>query len=163
MRKIIFYILLSILLLAGGFVAVGMYAGALANQARFNVDALARYVVAYQAVEGKTIESLGDLPDFEIISSAEGFLLRSREIRKVITGGYAYDLQSSGGGKFLISASPVGWFSSGYEFGIMEDGELRMNNKDADASVDLPDELQGWRKISRADSMRTRQLPAYLR
>ena len=151
----------AILIIA--FFLVGVFAGWQATQARFNVDALGRMIQAYQVSEGKTIESLADLPDFEVISSSDGLAAKSADLKKMICFGYSYDLQYLGKGQYVVSASPVGWFNSGYEFGITQKQEMKANRKNPDAQADSYDEVTRWRSIPRYEHVRTKILSEYLR
>jgi hypothetical protein len=126
-------------------------------QARFTVDALERYLKAYQRIENRTIRSLAELPDFTLISAGESLSLNSADLRKGgIYRGYVYDMQYLKGGKFVISASPVGKFPSRPEFAITEDGDLRTNMKDTDVIADAHDEVQTWTAIQRGQGIRTK-------
>ena len=132
-----------------------------ARQARFTVDVLEQYLEAYQLVEHRSIESLSQLPDFDLVSPAESLSLKSQDLKQGIHGGYIYDFQYLGNGKFVISASPVGLLPI-WEFGITNSGNLRMNTRNVDAQADSYEEVEGWRLIPRKDKARSKDLPGYL-
>ena len=144
------------------FTAYALYVGYQAREARFAVDALEQYLQSYRRVEKKSIERLSELPDFYLIAPSASLSLRAKDIKQGIHSGYVYDLQYVDKDKFVISASPVGLFSS-YEFGITDKGILRMNNKNVDAEADSYTEVETWPIITREERIQTKDLPAYLR
>ena len=153
----------------GGFLAIGFVFGGFMihksnqiRQARFTVDVLEQYLQASRLVGNKPIEGLSELPEFHLISPSDSLSLKSRDLKQGIKNGYVYDLRYSGDGKFVISASPVGLWPI-YEFGITQEGILRMNSKGVDADADSYEEVEKWAIITRQEQVRSRDLPAYLR
>ncbi len=132
------------------------------RQARFNTDVLERFLRSFRMVEGKQVRFLAELPDFHIISSYDSLSVKGKDLRKQILAGYVYDLTTFPDGRYVISASPVSWVSSGVEFGITDQGELKFNNKTIDPEADSYEEVSGWTKIPRIERPRTAELPEYL-
>jgi hypothetical protein len=133
-----------------------------ARQTRFNLKVLQRYIKSYKNVEGKQIEDLSQIPDFHIISPDNSLSLSAKDIRKGISSGYVYDMQSLGNGRYVISASPLGFLNSNMEFGITEKGMLKMNNKGVDPISDTYQEVESWPQIPSNEHVRTATLPEYL-
>lgn len=135
----------------------------LAEQARFNVDVLEQFIQYDRMIEGRQIENLTDLPDFHLISPTKSLSVRASDIRRKIFGGYVYDMQSSGQGRYVISASPIGFLAPPVEFGVTEKGLLGMNTRDPDVYPDSREEVQHWPWVERETGVRSQALPAYLR
>ena len=140
-----------------------IYAANQARQARFTVDVLEQYLKAYKLVEHRSIESLRGLPDFYLISPYDSLSLRSADLKQGIKNGYIYDFQYLGDDKFVISASPVGALPFRQEFGITDDGVLRMNTQKVDVDADNYEEVEKWPVITRKERVRSKDLPDYLR
>ena len=135
-----------------------------ARQARFTVDILQRYISALERIADQRVLSLGDLPDFDIISAQDSLRLRSADLKQnPLRGGYVYDMQSEGDGLYVISASPVGLLSPRVEYGITEQGVLKENFRGVDPFPDSRAEVSAWPPIDRIENARTRDLPEYLR
>ena len=132
-----------------------------ARQAQFTVDALGRFIEAYQILMQREVMSIEDLPDFLLISRNEGFKLRSTDLKSGYFGGYIYDFESIGEGQFVISASPLGLFSPKKELGITHEGILRVNELNVDGQPDGFDEVGSWQPIERSLSIRTQWEPNY--
>lgn len=144
----------------GGISLVGLNQ---ARQARFTVEVLSRYIQAYQRVAGKLITTLADLPDFEIISAAESLSLRSVDLkRSPVLSGYVYDMQFFPPDKYVISASPIGLFAPDIEYGVIENGQIKINIRSVDAQGDSYEEVSAWDVDKGEERIRTKGLPAYL-
>ncbi len=134
-----------------------------ARQARFNVDALDRYIHAYEQLSGKTIKSFADLPEFHLVSQSEGLQLSDQDIKKGIYEGYVYDLRGGGTEDYVLSASPVGFMAPHMEFAALRDGSFYMNRENPDVDADTAEEVKGWSQIMRAVSVKTRDVPDYMK
>ena len=155
---------ISVLVVAGGLLAVSVIQYNQARQARFTVDILERYISALERITDLRILSLGDLPDFDIISPEDSLRLRSADLKKnPLRGGYAYDMRVEGEDLYVISASPVGLMSPRIEYGITEQGILKENTRGVDPLPDSRGEVSAWKAIDRIENARTRVLPEYLR
>ena len=131
------------------------------RQARFTVDVLQRYLIAYERVEDRRITRMEDLPDFHIVSSADSLSLRGADLRaSPFRGGYIYDLRDMGDGKYVISASPVGLFTPRVEFGITEQGYLGINQQGTDPDPDGYDEVHSWNFLPSIERVRTASAPS---
>ena len=139
-------------------IGISIYPYNEAQQARFNVDALGRYLLSAQAMGSSQIRSLQALPDFEIISTSKSLSLKSKDIRDGKIGSYQYDLTFPESGGFVLSASPVGVFSSKEEFGMTEEGILKYNNKRVDPEPDSYAEVTGWQNIENERVLTTKVL-----
>jgi hypothetical protein len=133
------------------------------KKARFSVDALELFLKAYEKVYQKPIESLSDFPDFHLVSTFEGMFLESQKIKKVFMEGYLYDFERLDKVRFVISASPVGFWSGQKEFGITDKGILRVNSRKTDVAADNYDEVESWTEIPRSDRICSYQIPDYLK
>ncbi len=132
------------------------------RQARYNIEVLERYIQAVKILENRFVESLAELPDYEIISPYDSLSLNLSRLRSGILEGYHYDLQYLGNGQFVISASPFGFFSSGMEFGITDEGILKVNNENIDFQVDDYKEVSQWKAITKMERIRSKNTPEYL-
>ena len=132
------------------------------KQARFNVDALDRFLRSYEQVTGKIIESISELPDFHLVSKSEGLELKSDDLKKGIYEGYVYDLHHAGTVDYVLSASPVGFMAPRMEFAVLRDGNLYANKKNIDETADSRDEVKGWEVLRRAMRVRTMKSPDYM-
>jgi len=133
-----------------------------AKQARFNVDALDRYVRSYERMTGEKIVSIADLPDFHLISKFEGFQLKDEDLKKGIHEGYVYDLREMGTEDYVVSASPVGFMSPNLEFAALSDGNIYLNKKNLDVTADTAQEVRKWQVLMRAMVVRSQEAPDYL-
>lgn len=113
------------------------------TRTRFALHALGRYIHAHNMIQKDRIENLSDLPDFHLVSPSYSLELRGADIKKRILYGYYYDFQLTHEG-FVVSASPVRFLRLFPEFGILEDGNLRVNSHDVDADPDGYDEVKNW-------------------
>lgn len=160
-------LLLKVLLILVTAVLIFMFlvlrASNQARKARFNVDVLQRYIRALEIVEKKEIKNLSELPDFHIISTYDSLSITGEDLKKGIVDGYVYDMSPWGSGGYVISASPIGLLRPNLEFGITEDGILRMNDRNVDLMPDDYDEVTKWEKIPRSEQVRTAELPDYLK
>jgi len=132
------------------------------KQARFNVDALDRFLRSYEQMSGKKIKSIADLPDFHLISESAGLQLKDDDLKKGIYEGYVYDLRGVGTKDYVLSASPVGFMAPDMEFAVLSDGSLYFNKKNSDETADSVEEVRGWDEIMRAMRIRTKETPDYL-
>lgn len=156
-------VLVAVLILVS-FLALKVYRYQQVRQARFTVDVLQRFIQSYRLIEGKTVGSLAEVPDFELVSPADSLRLRGKDLRKSpVRNGYIYDLQDLGEGVYVISASPIGLLTPKLEFGITEDGLLKMNQAGTDALPDKHDEVQRWQAIKSVERVRSAAVPDYLR
>jgi len=134
-----------------------------ARQARFNIEVLGRFINAYHRAEGKWVERLKDMPDFHIISTADSLSLRSADLKRgPILDGYVYDMQTIEPGKYVISASPIGFLAPGIEYAITENGQVKYHKADVDSSADSYEEISSWPVDEHMERIRTAQLPPYL-
>jgi len=114
---------------------------------RFVLHAFGRYLQAYKLVDGSQhpIRTIADLPDFYLVSYNDSLSLKSRDLRSRVIDGYFYDFQRSGDCGFVISASPLRpGFWGAVEFGVIEDGNLRVNRRGVDSLPDTCDEVRSW-------------------
>ncbi|MCR4337665.1 MAG: hypothetical protein NUV91_07675 [Candidatus Omnitrophica bacterium] len=131
--------------------------------AKFNIDALYRYVEAMYVIENRPIRDLKELPDFELISPSNGFRLKGQNLRDGVENGYIYHMELQEENGLIISASPRFSFFPQVEFGMTPDGTLHLNTKAVDATADSFKEIQSWPITPRIEDIRTEKLPAYLK
>ncbi|MCK5581468.1 MAG: hypothetical protein KAJ18_09380 [Candidatus Omnitrophica bacterium] len=156
---------LGIFMFVGFLFSVGIYIRGVnqLRQARFNVNVLQRYIQAYLVVENKQVESLQDLPDFHLVSPPESLSLKAEDVRDGFSGGYIYDFQYLGEGRYVLSASPVGVLTPQVEFGSTNHGVLRVNKDNVDVDPDSYEEVEGWVALVPEKGVRTKEFPEYLR
>ena len=131
------------------------------RQARFNVDALDRFLRSYEQVAGERIENIADLPDFHLISKSEGLQLKDDDLKKGIYEGYVYDLSGVGTEDYVLSASPVRSRAPNMEFAALGDGNLYFNKKNPDVTAETAQEVRAWKVIRRV-RVRTKESPEYM-
>ena len=130
---------------------------ALQQEARLTVDALGQYIQAYKIIEGKSINSLRELPPFQIISPSYSFFLNSDNIKNGMWKGYKFDLQVLKSNRFVVSASPFGQFPGKQEFAITERGILKYNTENVDTEADSYEEVAAWNELPRMEHLRTKE------
>lgn len=118
-----------------------------AHQARFNVDVLDRFIHLYYQQHQAYPVDLASLDPINVISYGEGLALKSTDLRTGKWRGYAYQYQLIEKDKYVLSASPVGLFPSKVEFGITEEGSIKMNSQSVDSNKDSYEEVKSWPTI----------------
>lgn len=113
-------------------------------QIRFNMHALGRYLHAYKLVEKKEVGSFTDLPNFHLVSHSAGLEVDSEDFKSRASHGYFYDFKRLNQKQFVISASPLIPHFYLSEFGMLEDGNLRVNHTQVDPEPDSYDEVKEW-------------------
>ncbi len=132
-----------------GFFIFKILAAGYARRARFNVDVLEKVVKAYYNANGKYPQDLGNLPKFYVVSARDRMYIDADIIKPKVRNGYNYDFQLIDGEQFVISASPIGFWNAGQEFGITEKGILRSNNFRPDEAADSHGEVESWKSVDR--------------
>lgn len=89
-------------------------------------------------------ESWAKFPKFYVVSPVEKFYLDSDMLAKGPFGGYRYSLATYADGRFVVSASPSGFWRWTSEFGITENGILKENKKAVDFGEDSYGEVGRW-------------------
>jgi len=142
-------------------VSINAYASV--KQAKFNVDVLQRFIIAYKTLENIQIQSLNELPDFHIISPEHSLSVKDDDFKQGVKGGYIYDYEYFTGGHFVISASPIGLLNASIEIGITDRGKLKFNKNNVDVEADSYSEVESWTPVDRFNRYRTKDLPDYMR
>lgn len=122
-------------------------AAGFARQARFNVDVIYKVIIVYYNRNQSYPANLKELPRFYVVSALEKFYLDSAKLARGAWDGYRYDFKSFGKNNFVLSASPVGFWPAGIEYGITAKGVLKANDHRPDKGADLPQEVESWRAV----------------
>ena len=115
-----------------------------ARQARLAIGVLKNVVTDYYKTKSAYPKGLNDLPSFYAASVYQKFYLDSHKFAGGQWHGYQYDLQSPGDGQFVISASPVNLWPRAAEFGITQEGILKVNTRHVDKQTDSYEEVTRW-------------------
>ncbi|MEW5894958.1 MAG: hypothetical protein AB1650_04270 [Candidatus Omnitrophota bacterium] len=135
-------ILIMLLIVTIAYFGPYLYRHHLTTQARFNVEALGRYVRSYHLVTGEPLPRLSGLPNIRLVSPSNSLSFKSEDVKSGISRGYSYDLKPIDEKRFVISASPLS--GSFAEFGMTEDMNLRVNIHQMDPEPDSYDEVKKW-------------------
>ena len=126
------------------------------RQVRFNLGMMYKLMNEYYRHHQRYPESLAKFPKFYVVSPIEKFYLDSNMLAKGVFGGYRYNLTLVGGDRFVVSASPVGFWPLASEFGISEKGILKENKTAVDGTEDSYGEVDIWKPYQ---SKNTVQVP----
>ncbi len=134
-----------------------MRAAGYSRQARFNTDVIYKLIMVYHDRNQAYPSSLTDLPKFYVVSAMEKFYLDSVKLARGAWDGYRYNFKSVDKNNFVLSASPVGFWPSGIEYGMTEEGILKANSKSVDALADGHEEVKRWGAVNSLNTIGFRQ------
>ena len=149
-------VVVSSLCVIGVLIVIFIRSMSCAHQARFNVDVLERYIQLYHLEHSEYPAALPQIRPIDVVAFGESLALNSRDLEKREWRGYHYAYQRLDKDKFVLSASPVGFFPARIEFGTTEDGFLRFNTEDVDSAYDSAEEVQEWQAFRRSEGVVTR-------
>lgn len=153
----LFKILIPVVCLSIIFVTASFFrAFSCAHQAKFNVDILERFIRLYRLEHKEFPPSLSDLRPIDVVSFGESLALNSKDLASGEWRGYRYAYQRLDKEKFVLSASPVGFLPAEIEFGITEQGFLRLNTLEVDPDHDSRVEMEEWKRLRRSEGVVTR-------
>ena len=139
--KMIFFILLIALCIFG----VTLKKAGERRQVRFNLVMMHKLMNEYYRHHHCYPASWGKFPKFYVVSPIEKFYLDSNMLVKGVFNGYRYNLALVGEDRFVISASPIGFWPLASEFGINQKGILKENKVAVDGVGDSYGEVENWK------------------
>lgn len=134
--------------------ALNLKAAGQLRYARFNIDMLGLIFDSYHKRYDAYPENLNKLPKFYVVYALEGLSCNPKMFAEGKFRGYRYDASVMGKNKFVISASPFGFWPAKEEFGITENGALKSNDIQVDILADSYDEVDRWKAIKRLEKIR---------
>ena len=143
LKRLIFFVAVATLLI---FILKVKTAGQI-RQVRFNMKGLFNVISQYHKGHGRYPNTLSDLPKFYVVSAIDKLYFDSAHFTGCEFDGYRYDYKMLDDLKFALSASPKRLWPMAVEFGITEDGQLKINDRYVDNLPDSREEVNSWRPV----------------
>ncbi len=148
-RFIVFSLTVAVIAFLGGF-SLSVLQASHIRQARFSVDILGKILNEYHRIHHAYPAKLEDIPKFYAVSAKDRFYLDSKIVAQKKWGGYSYALSNFDADRFVLTATPLLFWPPQKEFGITEQGVLRVNHENI-GKVKSYDDVSQWKVIPHMD------------